>query len=233
IADAEGVSYEDTALKSLARKTGGDLRAAINDLQGMSSMVDKITTDVLKEVDERNKLDTIENALIKVFKNSDASIAIRAYDSIREDYDEVMLWVDYNLPKEYKKANDLARAYNCLSRADVYKGRIRRQQHWRFLVYINTLLSAGIATAKDEKYPGMITYERSKRLLQIWMANMKYQKRKAIAAKVAEATHTSTRVAIQSTVPYLQYIFKNNDEMAGQLAESFDLDSDEVAWLKK
>jgi len=232
ICEAEGIQYDEAALKTLARKTDGDLRAAINDLQGLSHMVDKITIDSVKELDERNRVDTIENAVIKVCKNSEVSIAISAFDSIREDLDQVALWVDHNMPKEYKKPKDLARAYEHISRADVYKGRIRRRQHWRFLSHINAHLSAGIATAKDEKYPGMQTYEQTKRLLMIWMANMKYQKRKAIALKVAEKTHTSTKTAIQDTIPYLQFMFRN-DELGNQLAESFDLEPEEVAWLKK
>jgi len=47
----------------------------------------------------------------------------------------------WNLPKEYTKAEDLAKAYENLSLADVYFGRIRRWQYYRFYVYIYNLLS--------------------------------------------------------------------------------------------
>lgn len=233
ICEKEGLAYEETALKTLVRKTSGDLRAAINDLQGLSQLTKKITLDALNSVDERNKIETIEQALVKVFKNSDPMIALSAFDTIEEDLEEVMLWIDYNLPKEYTKPADLMRAMEHLSKADVYNGRIKRWQHWRFLVYIGAHLSAGVATAKDEKYSGLTPYEQTKRILTIWMANMKYQKRKAIAAKIAEKTHTSTARVIQTTIPYLQNIYQHNNQLAAQLSEEFSLDPEEVAWLKK
>ena len=62
---------------------------------------------------------------------------------------------------------------------------------------------------------------------------MKYQKRKAIAEKIAEKTHTSTRRVIQDTIPYLQQIFKKNKALSKELAEEFELDKDEVEWLCK
>ena len=138
-----------------------------------------------------------------------------------------------NLPEEYQKPEDLARAYDCLSRADVFNGRIRRWQHWRFLVYVNALISAGVAVAKDEKYKSFTSYKPTTRILKLWRANMKYQKRKSIASKIADKTHTSSKRALQDTLPYLSIIFRKNKKLAGQLAQEFELDKDEVEWLKK
>ena len=62
---------------------------------------------------------------------------------------------------------------------------------------------------------------------------MKYQKRKSIASKIAEKTHTSSRKALQDTLPYLSVIFKENKKLADQIAQEFNLDKDEIEWLKK
>lgn len=43
----------------------------------------------------------------------------------------IFLWIEENIPYEYK-GEELARAYDALSIADVFRGRIHRQQHWRF-----------------------------------------------------------------------------------------------------
>ena len=138
--------------------------------------------------------------------------------------------MDYNLPKEYLKSQDLARAYEHLSRADVFKGRIRRRQHWRFLVYIFNLLTAGISSAKDERNPEFIKYKQTMRLLRIWQANMKNAKRKEIASKLAGVTHTSTKMAIEQ-IPYLQIISKSLPGKA--LAEELELTEEEAVWLKR
>jgi len=182
----EGIEYEELSLKSLARRSGGDLRAAINDLEIVSCIAKKVDKNSIEAFGDRDKLEAIHNALIKILKNSDPAIAVKALDNVNMNFDEALLWIDHNTAKEYKKPADLARAYDAISRADVYRGRIRRWQYWRFLVYVNALLTAGVAVAKDEKYPGMIQYVRTTRLLKIWQANMKYAKRKAIAQKLSE-----------------------------------------------
>jgi len=115
----------------------------------------------------------------------------------------------------------------------VFKGRIRRWQHWRFLVYINDLITAGIALSKDEKYKGFTKYGPTTRIFKLWKAKMKYMKRKAIAEKIAEKTHSSKKSIIQNTLPYMQVIFKKNKKSGDDLAEYFKLDKEEVDWLRK
>jgi replication factor C large subunit len=232
ICDDQGIEADETSLKSLARRSAGDLRAAVNDLQ--SIMLDKklLTREMIDSLGDRDREESMNNALTKIFKSSDPSIAISAFNNVNEDLDQCFLWVDESLPKEYKSAKDRARAYDALSRADVYRGRIRRRQHWRFLSYVNTLLSAGVAVAKDEKYVGVVKYEQTKRLLKIWQANMKYQKRKAIASKIAVVTHTSSKQTIKH-LPYLQKLFQHNHPSVKAIAEQCDLDPEEVEWLSR
>ncbi len=228
----EKIKYDETTLRSLARRTGGDLRAAINDLQTLTQEKKELSKETLDELGERNKIESILNALVKVFKSTDPNVAISAFDAVEEDLDACFLWVDENLPHEYKKPADLERAYDKLSRADVFRGRIRRWQHWRFMVYENALLSAGVAVSKDEKYKEFFQYQPTGRLLKIWWANQKNLKKKAIAAKIAAETHTSVNNVIKD-FEYFRTIFKKNKEMASKLAEQLDLDKEEVAWMKK
>ncbi len=231
ICNGEKIKFEDEALKALARRAGGDLRAAINDLQSLAHSK-KLTKKDIDSLSERNQIESIENALIKVLKNSDPVIALSAFNDVSLDLDKCLLWLDHNLPYEYTNSSDLSRAYECISRADVFRGRIRRWQYWRFLVYVNMLLTAGVACAKDKKYKSSVKYEQTRRLLKIWQANMKYAKRKAIAQKIAYKTHCSTKRALHSTLPYIKAIFQNNEEVALKLAEEFDFDQDEIDWLK-
>jgi len=228
----EKIKYDETTLKSLARRTGGDLRAAINDLQTLTQDKKELIKETLDELGERNKLESILNALVKIFKSTDPKIAITAFDNVEEDLDKCFLWVDENLPYEYKKPDDLARAYDKLSKADVFRGRIRRWQHWRFMVYESALLSAGVAVSKDEKYKEFTKYKPTGRILKLWWAKQKSMKKKAIAAKIAEQTHTSTRNVLKD-FEYFKQIFRKNKEMSKQLIEQLSLDKDEIAWLKK
>ncbi|MBI1970072.1 replication factor C large subunit [Candidatus Woesearchaeota archaeon] len=233
ICKKEHIQYEEDALKTLARMAGGDCRAAINDLQILTERKKKLEKRDVELLSQREQQETIIQALVKIFKTTDPSIAIASLNNVDEDYDRIMLWLDENMPKEYKKTEDLARAYDYLSKADMFNRRIRRWQHWRFLVYVNAFLTAGIAVSKKEKYPGFTGYQPPGRILKLWQANMKYQKRKSIAEKIAAKTHTSTSRVIQDTLPYIKEIFKKDKEQGRKLQEEFDLEQEEVEWMQE
>lgn len=233
IAAAESITIMDDDLKTLARRAGGDLRAAINDLQTLAAMTRDITLEHINSLYFRNQEETIHNALMRVFKTTDPSIAIGAFDEVDEDADKILLWIDENLPREYEKPEDLARAYDFISLADIMQRRIRRWQHWRFLSYIHAYLSAGIAVAKDEKYKKFVAYKQTTRILSLWVANKKFAKRKAIAEKIAPQLHLSTQRTITDMIPYLQMIFQKKHPDCGRIADELGLDGDEVAWLAK
>jgi len=234
ILDCEKCKYDENSVKALARRAGGDMRAAINDLQIITNSgtktLEKESIDSFNEY-ERNKTESLMNALLKVMKTTDANIARSSFDNVDEDFDTIGLWLEENIPKEYE-GEDLTRAMMCMSKADVYKGRIRRWQHWRFLVYINALYSAGIALSKNEKYKKFIKYGPPSRILKLWQAKMKYQKRKGIAEKIALHTHTSSKRVIKDVIPYFRVMCKNK-EYANKFSEEFELEKEEVEWLRR
>ena len=231
ICKKEKIKVKEDILKILARRAGGDARGAINDLETLTEEK-RLTKESLDELGEREQEDSIINALLKVFKTTDPKIAIKAFDNVKENMNDRFLWLDENLPKEYDKPADLARAYDKLSKADVFNRRIKRWQHWRFLVYINALLSAGIAVSKDEKYKKFVEYKPTGRILKMWWAKQKSMKKKAIANKIAKHTHSSTKETIKH-IDYYKVIFKKNKEMAKEIAEQLDLNKEEIDWLKK
>ncbi|HIH42753.1 TPA: replication factor C large subunit [Candidatus Woesearchaeota archaeon] len=231
ICDNEKIKYDEMTLKGLARRAGGDLRGAITDLQLLST-TGEIDKESLEELGGRRQLESMLQALVKVFKTTDPKIALSAFENVDEDMEKIFLWIDENLPREYDKPDDLARAYDVLSRADVMYGRISRWQHWRFLSYVSELLTAGIAVSKKEKYAKFVQYQPTQRILKIWMANQKYLKRKAIAQKIAGATHSSVKEVVKD-MDYYKIMFKKNKEMGSKLAEYFELDDEEADWLRK
>ncbi len=235
ILNAEKCEYDDNTIKALARRCGGDMRAAINDMQtATNSGANKLTKESIEifEENERHQTESLQNALLKIMKTTDVDIARASLDNINEDIDTVMLWLEENIPKEYK-GEDLKNALMMLSKADVYKGRIRRWQYWRFLAYIYPLCSAGIALSKKEKYKGFVKYDRPSRILKLWQAKMKYQKRKAIAEKIAAVLHTSSKRVIHDILPYIQVICRRSKIAADKFMVEFDLDKDEIAWISK
>lgn len=193
IVKSEKKQIGEDILKTIAANSRGDVRAALNDLQTVLGI------EVMpKDVHEREKEEDIFHVLRKIFKNKSDPSLLTAYDSVDMPIDDIFLWLEENIPYEYKGA-ELAKAYDALSKADVFRGRIHRQQHWRFLVYENFLLSAGIsfASKKSHALSEFTIYQRPKRILKIWLQNQKYVRKKSIAAKFAKAVHISTKRAMK------------------------------------
>jgi replication factor C large subunit len=227
------MNLDEETLKTIARRAGGDFRAAINDLQSIASITGLTDEKKLESLDERNKVETVMNALMKIFKTTDLNIAGTALDEVEEDPEKCLLWLEENIPHEYEKPTELWKAYYSLSKASVFMGRISRWQHWRFLVYVNLLSAGGVALAKEEKYHKFTAYKPSSRILKLWRVSMSNKKRKAIAQKIAIATHTSTRRVIQDTLPYLKVILKEAKQLSEPLAKELNLDDTDIEWLRK
>ena len=58
-------------------------------------------------------------------------------------------------------------------------------------------------------------------------------KKRAIAEKVGERIHSSTKEVIKNTLPYLQAAFKKNKNFRDKLTNELDLSREEAEWLRK
>jgi replication factor C large subunit len=213
---------DDEILTRIAVKSKGDLRAAINDLQTISKLKDLSGIDF----DERNKEVDIFNALKIIFKGKADDETLKIFDSVKIPIDEIILWVEENIPSEYK-GKELARAYDLLSKTDIFKGRIYKQQYWRFLVYENIFLSYGISTCKKQAKTGFTTYKKPTRILKIWMNNQRTAKMKSIAIKYAQYSHLGQRRAMRE-FPIIKQIINSNKDILKELK----LDDEEIEYLK-
>jgi replication factor C large subunit len=222
---AEKLEVSSDSLKAISRHANGDLRAALNDLFTFVIVANSAVDDLAI----RKKTVDITQALIPVFKSTDPNVVFGSFDNVAEDLDKIFLWVDHNLPSEYTKSKDLHNAYEVLSLADRFFGRIRKWQYYRYYVYCYLLLSVGIALSKDKKYTSAPNYSQPSRLLKYWQKNMQYAKRKAIVAKLASATNISKKTALQDSLPLLLPVLINNKK----IQEELEITDDEIVWLKK
>ena len=227
----EGINFDEDSLKIIAEHSQGDLRAAINDAQMLTLGKNKLSGDLLNDMDKRLKNNTMQNVIKTILKCPSGKIEslLNSFDNVDTGFDSHMLWLDYNMPLEYYKRTDKARAYGFLSKADLFMRRIMRRQHWRFLVYVNAFLTSGIASSKQSVYLEELEYKRSTRLLKYWQANMKFSKRKNIANKIAKTIHSSTKDVIKNFEFYSIIVAKEKGE---EVAENFGLDEDEILYLK-
>lgn len=219
----ESLFVNHNILQDIAVKAKGDIRASINDLQSVARIKDPSSL----ELSEREKEIDIFNALKQVFKNKPEKEILRLYDSVNMPIDEISLWVEENIPNEYH-GEALAKAYQALSKADLFKGRIYKKQYWRFLVYQNIFLSYAISASKKEPNKNFTKYKRPERILKIWLNNQKKAKQKSITQKYASYVHIGQKRAMKE-FPIIKNIIKSNSKIQKELR----LNEDEIVYLAR
>ncbi|MBM3229100.1 AAA family ATPase [Candidatus Parvarchaeota archaeon] len=157
IRDAQGLAADDGMLELVSRNANGDMRGAINDLQARNT---EATRDR-----EKNIFETVRG----IMKARAYGEAKGAYSQSGQEHDEVKAWVGWNIPLEFdggeqvageQEIEAMARAFGCLSRADMFDGRIRKRQYWVLLRYSSDLMSAGVALSKTAQTAKFVKYER-------------------------------------------------------------------------
>ncbi|MFB6116323.1 MAG: replication factor C large subunit [Candidatus Nanosalina sp.] len=228
ILENEEIEYEDGAPKRIARSAGGQMRSAINDLQAAAMGQQKLTVDDLETIGGRDSQQDIFQALKIVFKTTTASTAEDATNNLDEDPDTFLQWIRENVPREYKKKEEVAEAYNWVSKADLFNGRIRRRQNWKLLKYLYKFSTVGVALSKDEKYSGYTKYQYPSKISKMGSSRASRQKMDSVTSKMGEKLHISGRDAVK-TLPFVANLLEEDEE----LADFFEFEDDEVEFVKK
>ena len=229
IAKSENLNFQEDSINFISLSSNGDMRSAINDLQSSIENNSVIEMKKLSNENFRDITNTVPETLRTVFKSTDFSVLRNVFSNFEGDFNDLFLWIDYNLPNEYEDIPSLNEAYENLSIADLYNGRIKRWQYWRYLAYINLFLGCGVGLSKVEASKKFVKYQQSSRILKIWMANRKNAKRDSIAEKIAKKIHWSKKQVIKNFKFY--EVMSKNKGFLDSLSDSLKLEKDEKDWL--
>lgn len=228
ILENEGIKYDKSAVKRIARGSGGQMRSAINDLEAVALGKDKLEVEDLEAISQRDNRQEIFDSLKIIFKTTTPKNAKQATENLDEDTDTFLEWIRENIPREYKKIDDVAEAYNQLSNADLFNGRIRIRQHWKLLKYVYFFSSVGVALSKDEKYDGWTKYQYPGKIKKMGQTHAARNTMDNISSKLSDKMHISKREAKRS-LPFLAEILKDQPE----LSEELELNEKEIEFIEK
>jgi replication factor C large subunit len=212
IAKLESLDISDEKLEAIAEGAHGDLRAALNDLHSLSPSSRFHNQDVFQVV----------RGILKAQTYAEAKEAIRG----DIDYDSIKLWVDENIPYEYQTRHDRDAAYDSLSRADIFDGRIRKQK-WSLMKYSIDLCVAGVALAKTGVYRHFVKYAFPSYLRNMARTVEKRAMLKSVGKKIGRKVHASARDS-REYIPLLKELGKRHPE---ELMDYYDFEDDELAFV--
>ena len=224
IADAEGVSVNRDHLRSIAKKSEGDLRSAINDLDTISRGKEVLSDVAVMQTGLREREVTIFDAMKDLFKTQSARMAKDSIGSVNKNPDEIFWWIENNVINEYEDPEEIAKAFDALSRADIFKRRIMSRQNWKLLAYMISLMTGGVAVAKKAPYKKFTRYQYPSNIMI--MARTKFERASSKAAidNMKKELHCSSRKIKWEFLPFLK-IMARDDKLRENMIESFELDS--------
>ncbi len=218
IAKKEGLEVDNDKFNEIAEKSNGDVRAAINDLQGVG-----LETELLPN---RSQEQDVFSTLETIFTGKDLASSKQGVNESSENPDDLMAWIEHNIPIFYKDKKERWKAIDNLAKADIFFNRAKIRGHYNLWRYAIDLMSGGVGVIAEGnpgrfKKPSFFGKYRSR----------ERNRNSSINEKIANKTHTSSKTG-REYVPYLKLIIKEKPEIGKELAKYFEFEEEEIKYLK-
>jgi len=225
ICKKEGIGFDEDAIKGLARWSQGDMRSAIFDLQIVSMGRKSLTSGDMESLGFRERESNIFSMLPTIFGSRNINASRKLIRESDRDPDEILLWIESNVHQVFRDAEGLARAYDILSRADIFRARVHIQQNWRFKGIMSDMM-AGISLSGHSA--GYVPYQHPQRIMMLARSRSRREAMRMAATKIGEHAHCSRKIAIRDYFPYMRIILKK-----GLGNRGLELEPDEIKVIKE
>jgi replication factor C large subunit len=229
ICQKEHIKAEFEALERIAQNSRGDVRSAINDLQSLGETTKTLTLQDTMMLSARNKDISMDETLRGYFSAKSLAEASALLSRSSVDYDDLMMAVADNLPLRYTDPARLAEAYDFLSQADMYRGRIGTE-NWHLLkYYYNSLAEA--AAVQPESYKPFTFISPPIKIITLFWTKGKRTMLDCICAKIGKQCHVSRKTAKEDFIPFLKIMIAK--QKATPALAWLELAPEEIDFLAK
>ena len=204
----ESIQPSGSVLKSLARFSEGDLRAALTDLQMASLGRTEISDASLEGTGFREREVSMYSLLPGIFRSGSISASRKLIFKGEKDPDEIFWWIESNLEKEMK-GQDLADSFEAMAKADLFRALVMKQQNWGFKGYMVDLMSG--VSIYSGKGSGYIQYSGPEKLSQLARSRQARQILDGLSARLGKQLHCSKKSFRRDFLPYLKIMAKKQD----------------------
>ncbi|VUT23537.1 MAG: Replication factor C large subunit [Candidatus Methanolliviera sp. GoM_oil] len=232
ICERENITFDDDAIKRISDKNR-DLRAAINDLQAISigkthigvEDVSVYGRDVFFGMNNRRDRSHFLNA---IFRNDDPKPLLKMVINLDETPEDLIQWINENLFKAYW-GNDLILALDCLSRADLYMGRVYSNQNYGLWRYAVDLMTTGVQLSKNKRYED-IDYSSPSRWNILGRAKKSKKIGNEVCYKVSKRYNISMKKAKMDALPYIKRLCMDKHTLVG-IKKELNLKEEELVLI--
>ncbi|MCQ8903474.1 MAG: replication factor C large subunit [Methanothrix sp.] len=228
ICRSEGIDCDPEAIMHIAEMSGGDLRSAINDLEAAARGLKRLRLEDIA-TSERDVKASIFKVLESIFKGESARSALEATYQLDESPEDLIHWIDENLPVVYSD-RDLVKGFECLSRADIFLGRVRRRQNYTLWRYATFLMTGGVRAVSSRVRRGYTQFRPPSLWKRLGQTRKARSVRDSAARKIAAHCHVSTSYARSELLNFVGALL-NSKKIGATVAASLGLNIDEIALL--
>ena len=231
IADGEGKGVNKEILANIAKRSNGDVRGAINDLELMLGAEPELI-DFLGLRDRKAEIFTV---LDKIFFSCNFDIARNALMSTDIDMEMVQNWIAQNIPGKYLSKASVSDAYSNLSKASMFSEKASRTSYYGYLRYSSVLMSSGVSISGNGNYSRLTPYAFPARISRMSKTKKSRDVINRIASKLSPMVHASMKVVRNEHLPLLSAMINKSIEAYGAqrtqeyMEMTYKLEKDDVA----
>ncbi|MCW3998103.1 MAG: replication factor C large subunit [Candidatus Bathyarchaeota archaeon] len=229
ICERENIKVEFEALERIALNSQGDVRSAINDLQSIVKKEKIVTLKDTLLLSNRTQDINLFDTLRGMFSAKSTKEAAKILNYSNVNFDNFLLSISDNLPLRYSDLDDLANAYDLLSRADMFRGRVG-VENWSLLKYFFNLVAQSATVSPESFKPFEFIYPPLRIIKLFWTKSQRI-KLDSISLKIARKLHISKITAKKEVLPFIKILLEK--EKTSPIASSFELDLAETDYIIK
>lgn len=210
-------------LLDIAENSNGDMRAAVNDLQGIGEIYDR------EERDLTLSAYSVMNDILHSHQKNLREVRGEIMDA-GMDPNDFILYLLENVYHLHQDSEEFEAALRNIGRADLFLGRVRRRMDYSLWSYATDFMSlVSRLHLKSEKFEKFAFPS----LIKNMGALKKYRSiRKDFSLVMGRYIHKSSEFMNRDSLPYIYQILLRNEELRKRIENETKLDMDEIFTLK-
>ncbi len=241
VARREGIALAPGALDAIVRRSRGDLRAAMNDLDAVAPLPPLPAQ--LEVLGFRDLTADFEAVTDEVLTQAQFYRSVAIQNRLDAPPDDLLPWIEENVPHYAPDARHRAAAFDELAVAERLLGRARRWRVWGLWSYATEVLTGGVGLALHDRavpegrrpyFPGFLG--------QMGQSRATRAVRESVVAKVGARLHLSKAKTRETVLPFLDGLFSDLGEgragaqrfrLAAEVARELVLSAEETGYLTR
>jgi replication factor C large subunit len=239
VALEQHLQISSMAADAIVRRSRGDLRAALNDLDAISALPPGRAQEAL--LGTRDVTSNFFDVTREILESPRIYRSVEIQNRLDATPDDLLPWIEENLPRATRDPVTRLAAYEELAEADLLLSRARRYRTYGLWSYASEVMTGGVSLALaqgDGHAPDRVAFPQF--LGEMGRSRAMRAIRTSILSKSGRMLHISRRKASESALDFLVLTFREaaehwasgrDRELAQRLAKELALTADEVAYL--